>query len=118
MIYSEQLLALFRGVTHGGSLPDATHLGVAGVPGEGPCIRLWLRVKDGVVQAAAFKAWGCPAALASSEAACRWCTGQRLADLGQVTPEQVKEWVGGVPEGKEHCPELVARALGCVTVCP
>ena len=110
MVYSNQLLALFRGATHGGSLPDATHQGTAGTPGAGPCIQLWLRVQDGVVEAARFKAWGCPAAIACSEATARWCEGQALAALASVTLQQVLDWVGGVPEGKEHCPALAASA--------
>lgn len=110
-MYSRELLALFHSAAHSGALEDATHYGQAGTPGQGPCIRIWLRVADGRIAAARWKAWGCPAAIACSEAACCWSEGRSLEQLLSVTPALVIEWVGGVPEGKEHCPELIVGAL-------
>lgn len=107
-------MELFRGATHAGTPEDATHYGEAGTPGQGPCIRIWLKVKDHRVSEARWKAWGCPAAIACSEAVCRRAEGRLLEELGRVTPEEVADWVGSVPEGKEHCPELVAQALRSV----
>lgn len=110
-MYSARLTQLFRNAAHAGRLEDATHYGEAGTPGAGPYIRLWLRVEDGVVREARFKTYGCPASIACAEAACAWSEGQPVATLAGVTPEQVAAWVDGVPEGKEHCPELAASAL-------
>lgn len=109
-MYSAGLMGLFHNPRHAGSLEDATHYGEAGTPGHGPYLRLWLRVEEGVVRAARFKTYGCPAAIACSEALCAHMEGKPLAELAAITPAQVTVWVGGVPEGKEHCPDLAAAA--------
>jgi len=110
-MYSERLMELFHSRAHGGDLPDATHFGQAGTPGGGPYIQIWLRVEDGVVDAARWRTYGCPAAIACAEACCRWAEGKALDRLGFVEPPRVADWVGGVPVGKDHCPELAANAL-------
>jgi NifU-like protein involved in Fe-S cluster formation len=79
-------------------------------------MRLWLRVEDEVVITARYKTYGCPAAIACAEATSAWSEGRALTDLSSVSVGQVTEWVGGVPEGKEHCPALAALALGSVSV--
>lgn len=110
-MYSDQLRELFHSRAHAGKLEDATHYGEAGTPGHGPYMQLWLRVVEGVVVTARFKSFGCPAALACGEAVAAWCEGKAMGMLAGVTGTDVTGWVGGVPEGKEHCPELGARAL-------
>ncbi len=116
-MYSECLLQLFREARHAGALPEATHCGVAGAPGGGPHICLWLAVEAGRVREARFKTYGCPAAIACAEAACAWSEGRELGTLRAVTAAEVAVWVGGVPEGKEHCPELAAEALRGLAPC-
>jgi nitrogen fixation NifU-like protein len=110
-VYSERLRELFRSAAHAGRLEGATHYGEAGTPGGGPYIQLWLRVEGGIVQGARFKTYGCPAAIACAEAACAWSEGTPLRELGAATASSIAGRVGGVPEGKEHCPELAALAL-------
>ncbi len=109
---SDRLMELFRSATHHGTLESATHTGRAGVPGHGPHVGLQLRVEEGTVRAARFECHGCPAAIACGEALCRVAERRALAALQKhVTAEMIRRMVGGVPEGKEHCPELAAGAL-------
>jgi NifU-like protein involved in Fe-S cluster formation len=54
-MYSERLIALFHSRAHAGRLENATHYGEAGTPSQGPYTRLWLRVRDGVIEAAAYQ---------------------------------------------------------------
>jgi len=110
-MYSERLMTLFRGATHAGELEGQTHRGVAGAPGCGPYLVLGLRVEGGVVRQARFQTYGCPAAMACAEVVCAMSEGRPLALLQQLTAADVDRLVGGVPEGKEHCPELAAQAL-------
>jgi nitrogen fixation NifU-like protein len=113
-MYSERLRELFHSRAHVGKLEDATHYGEAGVPGQGPYIQLWLRVEDNQVKEARFKTYGCPAAIACAESVCIWSEGRELNCLHEVTDADVTSWLGGVPEGKEHCPALAASALAAV----
>jgi len=109
-MYSERLRELFHRRAHAGRLESATHYGEAGTPGQGPYVRLWLRGDAGVVRAARYQTYGCPAVIACSEALCEALEGRPFADAAGVTPEQLAARVGGVPEGKEHCPQLAASA--------
>jgi len=117
-MYSARLMELFHTRVHGGDLADPTHAADAGVPGQGPYIRFAFRAHDGVVETARWKTYGCPAAMACAEAACEWSEGRSLAELSSATPDLVTEWVGGVPEGKEHCPALAAQGLCAVQPVP
>jgi NifU-like protein involved in Fe-S cluster formation len=114
-MYSERLMTLFRGATHAGELEGQTHRGVAGAPGCGPYVVLGLRVEDGVVRQARFQTHGCPVVMACAEVVCVLSEGRPLVLLQRLTAADVNRLVGGVPEGKEHCPELAARALAQVT---
>jgi nitrogen fixation protein NifU and related proteins len=111
MVYSHELMRLFHAPEHAGSLPEATHAGTAGTPGCGPFLCLWLKVQDGVVETARWRTFGCPACMACGEAVCRWSEKRRVQELSQVTAAAIMEWVGGVPEEKQHCPRLAAEAL-------
>ncbi len=105
-------MALFRSQAHAGEVGGATHGGQAGVPGMGPWLTLRFRVEDGMVRRAGFTTYGCPVIMACGEAVCALSEGRQLAALqALVTAEVVCKSVGGVPEGKEHCPQLAARAL-------
>lgn len=117
-MYSERLMQWFHSRRHGGLLEDATHFGQAGEPGGGPYIQLWLRVEDGIVQAARWRTYGCPAAMACSEAICAVSEGKHIGALRGVSSEDVCEWVGGVPEGKEHCVDLAATACRTARAIP
>jgi NifU-like protein len=109
-MYSERLVELFHSRAHAGRVEDATHYGEAGTPGRGPYTRLWLRIRDGVIEAAGYQAYGCPAIIGCMEALCAAVHGSRAADFPEVTPEQLLVWTDGLPEGKEHCPALAAQA--------
>lgn len=88
-MYSERLRELFHGAAHAGKLEDATHYGEAGTPGHGPYAQLWLRVREGVVEAASFRSFGCPAMIGCMEALCETAVGRRVAVLRAADPEQV-----------------------------
>lgn len=110
-MYSDRLMQLFHSRAHAGALDGATHAGSAGVPGQGPYITLQLRVESERVAVARYKTFGCPASIGCAEAVCAWSEGQEVARLRSVTAEDVAQWVGGVPPGKEHCPDLAAAAM-------
>jgi nitrogen fixation NifU-like protein len=109
-MYSERLREFFHHRPHAGALPEATHFGIGGVRGQGPYIELRLRCEGDHVQEARFRTFGCPAAVACAEAVCRLAEGGSLADARTLAASRISEEVGGVPEGKEHCPQLAAQA--------
>lgn len=76
--YSAAVRDHFHRPRNVGPLEGATHRGVAGTPGEGPSVVLWLRCEAERVQAAASRSFGCSGACASASAAAEWAMGKAL----------------------------------------
>jgi nitrogen fixation NifU-like protein len=85
--------------------------GTAGTPGEGPYVLIWVECAGGRVARAAYRTYGCPAAVASASMAVEWAMGKGEDEVMRLTPALLTELLGGLPEGKEHCPDLAVRAL-------
>ena len=112
MSYSAQLLDHFRNPRHAGELPDATVVAEAANPVCGDVIKLWLRVEQGRVVAASFKAAGCaPAIACGSWLAERLAGGESVAALNAIAPEQIESGVGGLPAASRHAAQLAVDAL-------
>jgi NifU-like protein involved in Fe-S cluster formation len=94
-----------------GPLEGATHVGTAGVVGEGPYLVLWLRVEGERVLEAAYQTFGCPAAIASGSIIAELVEGRSVLEALSVSEENIVKSLEGLPEGKEHCPRLAVQAL-------
>ena len=94
-----------------GPLVGATHEGLAGIPGEGPHFHLYLTLHGEHIVGAAYNTYGCLAAIASGEMLCLLLIGRSIEQAQQLTPELLTRAMQGLPEGKEHCPQLAISAL-------
>ncbi|MCW5941954.1 MAG: iron-sulfur cluster assembly scaffold protein [Fimbriimonadaceae bacterium] len=94
-----------------GTLPGATHYGQSGVPGEGPYVQIWLTVVDGVVEAATYATYGCPASVASASVTVELVRGRTIGQVLGLDDRDLLTVLGGLPEGKEDCPVRVVEAL-------
>lgn len=94
-----------------GPLDSATHRGVAGEPGEGPYLILEFEIEDGRILKAAYQTYGCPAAIASGSVVAELLIGRTTNQASKLTVEDLTRLLHGVPEGKEHCPQLAILAL-------
>ena len=94
-----------------GPLATATHLGTAGVPGDGPYFRVWLEIEGDTLVRAAFQTFGCAVAIACGSLMCSVLTGRSLTQARRLEPHDIVVLAGGLPEGKEHCPQLAIQAL-------
>lgn len=98
-----------------GKIDNATHLGVGGVPGEGPYVRLWLTIQDGIIKKVGYECNGCPSSIAASSMVAQLATGRSMQQLSLLEPSDLLLILGGLPEGKEHYAELAVQALKNVT---
>ena len=94
-----------------GQWDGVTHEGVAGTPGDGPHLRLWLQVEQDTIARAGYQTYGCPAAIASGEMLCLLLTGRTRERAQALTAEDLTRALHGLPEGKAHCPQLALAAL-------
>lgn len=94
-----------------GPFEGATHVGYAGVPGEGPYCVIHLRIAGGRIERAGYETNGCPSAIACASVLCQLATGREAARAGLIEPAELVLVMGGVPPGKEDCAERATRAL-------
>ena len=94
-----------------GPLEGATHQGVAGDPGGGPYVILWLKVEGDHIIKATYETYGCPASVACASLSAQLLAGRTVKQALSVTPHDLMLILGGLPEGKEHCPVLAVEAI-------
>ena len=94
-----------------GPLEGATHTGTAGTPGGGPYVVLWFVVSGERIDRAAYRTFGCPAAIASASMVAELVEGRLVEAALMLTESELIQALGGLPEGKEHCPKLAVQAL-------
>ena len=92
----------------------AVHLvGVDGIPGQGNYMLLCLKVEaetERIVEAR-FQTYPCPSAIACGNWTCEWAEEKTLEEARALEAGQVARGVGGLPLGREHCPQLAVSAL-------
>lgn len=89
--------------------PDA--VGTAENPVCGDRIQLMLHIKEGHIQEARFKTFGCPAAIACSSVLMELILQKSLQEASNISAEMVAQHLGGLPSIQYHCAHLVREAL-------
>ncbi len=80
----------------------------------GPCgdtIEISLRVKDDIIQIAAFQTDGCAPTVACADIAVDMIKGRSIAEVRQVNQEKILGALGGLPDDHKHCALLASNAL-------
>ena len=77
----------------------------------GDIMRLSLKVKDGIIQDARFKSFGCGTAIASADMACSLIKGKTVEEADKLTNEDIINGLGAIPPVKIHCSVLGEEAI-------
>lgn len=109
--YSEKVMDHFRNPRNVGEIDDAAGVGTVGNAKCGDIMRMYLDIKDGIVQDAKFKTFGCGAAIATSSMATELVRGKTIQEALQVTNKAVMEALDGLPPVKIHCSLLAEEAI-------
>lgn len=94
-----------------GPLENATHYGQAGEPGGGPYVQLWFGVDGERIIRGAYQTYGCPAAVACASLAAEVLVGRTVEQALSINARDIALMLGGLPEGKGHCPAMVVEAI-------
>jgi nitrogen fixation NifU-like protein len=111
MEYSEKVMDHFTNPRNVGEIEDASGVGEVGNPSCGDVMRFYLKIKDGMIEDAKFKTFGCGAAIATSSMATEMVKGKSIEDALSVTNKVVADALGGLPAVKMHCSVLAEEAL-------
>ncbi|MCL2038537.1 iron-sulfur cluster assembly scaffold protein [Candidatus Saccharibacteria bacterium] len=72
---------------------------------------VYLQIKDNKIQDIRWKTYGCASAIASTSALSELVKGRTLAAALAITPEEIADYLGGLPPRKFHCSVLGSEAL-------
>ena len=109
--YSEIVIDHFMEPRNWGEMPDANGIGKAGDPSCGDAVGIYVKVNNDVVEKCSFVVMGCVGAIASSSMTTVLIEGKPVDEAYEITPEQIAEALGGLPEHKIHCSVLGAEAV-------
>ncbi len=77
----------------------------------GDMMTVYIKVKNDRITDIKFKTFGCVAAIAASEALCALAKGKTIGDALKITPKDIANYLGGLPNIKYHCSILGEEAL-------
>jgi nitrogen fixation NifU-like protein len=114
MAYSEKVIDHYENPRNVGSFDkndEAVGTGMVGAPACGDVMKLQIRVnKDGVIEDARFKTYGCGSAIASSSLVTEWVKGKTLDEAATIRNTQIAQELS-LPPVKIHCSILAEDAI-------
>lgn len=113
-MYSAQVLDHFQHPRNVGDIENATAAAQIDNPACGDVLRLSVRVEQGRIVEARFRAKGCVPSMACGSKLTEMIAGRTLQEAHRVTRREIAEALGGMPAGSEHAPQLAIDALQAV----
>ena len=110
-LYSDKVMDHFRNPRNVGSIEDADGIGEVGNAKCGDIMKIYLKIKDDMVEDVKFETFGCGSAIASSSMATEMIRGKPLKDVMKITNQAVVEALDGLPTHKIHCSVLAEEAI-------
>jgi nitrogen fixation NifU-like protein len=114
MAYSEKVLDHYENPRNVGSFDKndpSVGTGMVGAPACGDVMKLQIKVgKDGIIEDAKFKTYGCGSAIASSSLVTEWVKGKTIAQALDIKNTQIAEELA-LPPVKIHCSILAEDAI-------
>jgi nitrogen fixation NifU-like protein len=110
-LYSEAFKDHIANPRHVGELPDANAVGEETNPVCGDRLRVSLRVREGIIEAARFLAYGCPPTLVCGSVLMEMIIGKTIEEAMLLTRRDLVAAVGGLPSRKQHAAALAIETL-------
>ncbi len=109
--YSDKVMDHFYNPRNVGEIENADGVGKVGNPVCGDVMKLYIKVKDGVIKDAKFKTFGCGAAIATSSMITELVKGKTIDEALAISNKEVASALDGLPPVKMHCSMLAEDAL-------
>lgn len=114
MAYSDKVMNHYENPRNVGSMDKNDKnvgTGLVGAPSCGDVMKLQLKInKEGVIEDAKFKTFGCGSAIASSSLITEWVKGKTLEEAQKIKNVEIAEHLS-LPPVKIHCSVLAEDAI-------
>ena len=110
-LYSDKVMDHFQNPRNVGKLDDADGNGEVGNAKCGDIMRMYIKVKDGIITDCKFNTFGCGSAIATSSMATELIKGKPIEEALQLSNKAVVEALDGLPAHKIHCSVLAEEAV-------
>ncbi len=111
MLYSEQVMDHFEHPRNVGKMEDADAIGEVGNAKCGDIMKMYLKIRDGIITDVKFNTFGCGSAIATSSMATEMIKGKPIEKALELSNKAVVEALGGLPAHKLHCSVLAEEAV-------
>ena len=111
MIYSEKVMDHYANPRNVGEIEDANGVGEVGNAKCGDIMKMYLKIKDNVIEDVKFETFGCGSAIASSSMATEMIKGKTIEEALAVSNKEVVEALDGLLAHKLHCSVLAEEAI-------
>lgn len=109
-VYTETVIDHAMNPRNVGIMPESD--GFGSFTGScGDSMQVWLKVKDAVISGISFMTDGCGTSIASGSMMTEMAKGKNIAEARNISPEDILDALGGLPEESEHCALLSATTL-------
>ena len=110
-LYTDTVMDHFMHPRNVGEIADADGVGEVGNAKCGDIMKMYLKIRDNVIQDVKFETFGCGSAIASSSMATEMIKGKTIDEALAVTNRQVVDALGGLPAHKLHCSVLAEESI-------
>ena len=110
-MYNSKVLEIFKNPKNVGSLKGANGIGKVGNAACGDIMKIYLDIKDDIINDVKFETFGCGSAIASSSMATEMIKGKPVSEALQLSNKAVAEALDGLPAYKMHCSVLAEEAI-------
>lgn len=110
-LYSDIVMDHFMHPRNVGEIENPDGVGQVGNAKCGDIMKMYLKIRDNVIQDVKFETFGCGSAIASSSMATEMIKGKTVDEALAVTNKQVVDALGGLPAYKLHCSVLAEESI-------
>ena len=110
-LYTDTVMDHFMHPRNVGEIENPSGVGEVGNAKCGDIMKMYLDIKDGVIQDVKFETFGCGSAIASSSMATEMIKGKTVEEALAISNKDVVDALGGLPAHKLHCSVLAEEAI-------
>ena len=109
--YSDIVMDHYRNPRNVGEVRGTAAVAQVGDQTTGDVLKISMRIEDGRVADARFKAFGCTAAIAAGSMVTTLLLGRSVDEARRLSNQDVVQALGGLPESKMQCSVLAEQAI-------